>query len=149
MHEQQSPHNIVFCVLCSKSTDKQTFPPTFVCSALVYRTQMCKLLKRCFLLSASARSVTRVGRNSIPPPRLKKKEKKFQTWGEPGNHQIDVGAGQWWSHGRSGPAQSTLKKRTFTANTFPAPFRVSSNYLRPVVSHRPEYYPKETVFREQ
>lgn len=68
---------------------------------------------------------------------------------EPGNHQIDVGAGQWLSHGGSGPAQSAQKKRAFTANTFPAPFRVSSNYPCPVLSHKPEYYPKEMVFREQ
>lgn len=68
---------------------------------------------------------------------------------EPGNHQIDVGAGQWLSHGRSGPAQAAQKKRAFTANTLPAPVRVSSNYPRPVLSHKPEYYLKEMVFREQ
>lgn len=77
------------------------------------------------------------------------RKKKFQTWGDPGNHQIDVGEGQWLSHGESGPAQSVQKKRAFTANTFPAPVRVSSNYPCPVLSHRPEHYPKETVFREQ
>lgn len=41
----------------------------FLCSALAYRAQMCKLWKPCFLLSAPARSVTSVGCNSIPPLR--------------------------------------------------------------------------------
>lgn len=40
---------------------------------LVYRAQMCKLLKECFLLSVAVRSVTRVGCNRIPLSRKKKK----------------------------------------------------------------------------
>lgn len=45
---------------------------------LVYRAQMCKLLKECFLLSVAVRSVTRVGCNRIPLSRKKKKSFKLE-----------------------------------------------------------------------
>lgn len=109
------------------STTKRTFPPSYVLCC--YQARMCELLKQCFLLSAAVRSVTKVGCNSIPP-----RKKKFQTWGGPRNQQIDVDSGQWRSNSGGGPAQSVLKKGPFTASTFPAPIRVSSNYPRPVLN---------------
>lgn len=41
------------------------------------------------------------------------------------------------------------KEKSIYSQHISCPVRVSSNYPCPVLSHRPEYYPKETVFREQ
>lgn len=49
----------------------------------------------------------------------------------------------------SGPAQSGQKKGAFTASTFPAPIKVSSNYPRPAPSPKAGNFPEEMVLREQ
>lgn len=77
------------------------------------------------------------------------KKKKFQTWGGSGNEQIDGGLGQWRRNKRKGPTQSNQKKGSFTASTFPAPIRVSSNYPCPVPSPKAGNFPEEMVLREQ